>query len=33
MLFDKKSKKKIQMFWIVVGILVGISMVAVYIPF
>lgn len=32
MLFDKKSKKIIQIFWIVISILVAISMVAMYIP-
>ncbi len=32
MLFDKKSKKVIQIFWVVIGILVAISMIAMYVP-
>ncbi len=32
MLFDKKSKKFIQISWIVIGILVAVSMVAMYVP-
>ncbi len=31
-MFDKKSKKIIQISWIVIGILVAVSMVAMYIP-
>jgi len=32
MLFSKKGKKVIRTFWIVIGILVSISMVAMYVP-